>query len=452
MTQEDGWKLMILRKYIWKMANSKSRYATSLSMRFMGLSLTSSRLFEEDTTLNHLNNIISLKEIGITPQTIFFDFTKVSPEELELVQQQSRTRPYSVAEALLDASRSIDDRERRGIERPRSRRVSNGTIRPRTVANPVLEGVIEEAPRSPGSSGASAVPTFALNGSSTEVSTLSDSPEDMPQISHALHHRSSMISLLNRGKDKATAETATFPATAFGEVDHPYESSQPASYASSLREPEKATFTRAEKYGQYRKLMWQALDLQDQDGRDPHVLQLLDNLFEENFPIEMLEFGPAIVSHSKRQPIKRSNGRPSGQIWRPDGNLVAHYGEHGGPCNRVVVAPDHAFFVTASDDGTVKVWDASRLEKNVATRCRQTHKHAPGAKVKSLCFIENHHCFVSAATDGSIHVVRVDYSVTQTSTKYGKLKIVKNYQLPAGEYVVWMEHYKAGQITFGDDI
>src|SRR5690606_15033642 len=95
------------------------------------------------------------------------------------------------------------------------------------------------------------------------------------------------------------------------------------------------------------------------------------------------------------------------------------------------------------DDGTVKIWDATRLEKNVATRARQTYRHGTGVKVRSLCFIENTHCFVSAANDGSIHIVKVDYSQTQTSSKYGKLKRLRSYQLEDGEHVLWMEHFRA---------
>lgn len=418
---------------------------------------------EEDASLNLLNNIISLKELGITPQNVFFDFSKVSASELELVQQKSRAgRPYSVTEALLDASRSIGDQERRLGGKPRLRRESNGTIRPKPAAPNQIPGGESENILPATRQKTNVSMSLLENGSSPGESTLSTSPEDrIPQIKsgiggHILQHRSSTISLLHRGRDKAAPETGTVPATAFGEVDHPFDShhnySDSGSYASSIqgdtveRERElRVTHSRVQNYGQFHNLMWQALDLQDSDGHDPHVLKLLDNLFEENFPIEMLEFGPAIVAHSKRQPIKRSNGRASsGTIWRPDGNLVAHYGEHSGAVNRIVVAPDHAFFVTGSDDGTVKVWDAARLERNVASRSRQTYRHGqPGTKVKSVCFIEGHHCFVSAATDGSVHVVRVDYPSTHTTTKYGKLKLVKQYQLLEGEWVVWMEHYKA---------
>src|SRR2546421_12308390 len=133
-------------------------------------------------------------------------------------------------------------------------------------------------------------------------------------------------------------------------------------------------------------------------------------------------FGPLVTPVSRRQAIKKSSGQNPDRPWRPEGMLVATFAEHTGPINRVAVAPDHAFFITGSDDGTVKVWDTARLERNVSHRSRQTHKHSAGAKVKSLCFIESTHSFVSSATDGSVQAVKVNYSPSAGAMKYGKLK------------------------------
>lgn len=166
-------------------------------------------------------------------------------------------------------------------------------------------------------------------------------------------------------------------------------------------------------------------------------------MFIEQFPSDIVEFGPQIVPLTRKQPIRRTTGKVNG-AWRPEGTLVAQFAEHTGPINRVLVAPDHMFFITASDDGSVKVWDATRLEKNVATKSRQTHKHPTGTKIKCICFIENTHCFVSAATDGSINVVKVDVGITSGVMKFGKLKVLREHQLSDEECAVWIEHYKLG--------
>lgn len=164
-------------------------------------------------------------------------------------------------------------------------------------------------------------------------------------------------------------------------------------------------------------------------------------MYLQNYPSDIVEFGPAIVPLARRQPIKKSTGKPPVGPWRPEGSLVASFGEHTASVNRVVVAPDHNFFITASNDGTVKIWDSNRLEKNVSFKSRQTHRHGNNVKVKAICFIENTRCFVSAASDGSIHVVKVDFN--PATLKYGRLKTIREWQLPENESAVWVEHFKA---------
>lgn len=102
-----------------------------------------------------------------------------------------------------------------------------------------------------------------------------------------------------------------------------------------------------------------------------------------------------------------------------------------------------------SDDSTIKIWDTTRLEKNVVNRARLTHRHEKtGVKIKTICFIDNTHCIASAGDDGSIHLFKVDYSQGTLTPKYGKLKIFKVHYLDEGEYAVWMESYRQGMYPF----
>ncbi|KAF3915158.1 hypothetical protein ABW20_dc0104089 [Dactylellina cionopaga] len=175
-------------------------------------------------------------------------------------------------------------------------------------------------------------------------------------------------------------------------------------------------------------------------GGDPDVLGLLDNMFQDNYPSDIAEFGPMIVPATRRQPIKRNTGRSSSGIWKPDGGLVAQLNEHTGAVNRIVVAPDHTFFLTASDDGTVKLWDAKRLEKNVATKARGTYTHSNGAKIQCLCFVENTYTFISAASNGSLNIVRIEYS---GGPKVPKFTLLREYMFNFGEVATWIEHFRA---------
>lgn len=59
--------------------------------------------------------------------------------------------------------------------------------------------------------------------------------------------------------------------------------------------------------------------------------------------------------------------------WHPKGLLVAHLHEHKAAVNRIRVSDEHSIFATASNDGTVKVWDSQKMEGKTTTtrwRCR----------------------------------------------------------------------------------
>lgn len=103
------------------------------------------------------------------------------------------------------------------------------------------------------------------------------------------------------------------------------------------------------------------------------------------------------------------------------------------------------FFLSASDDKTVKVWDTARLERNVTSKPRHSYAQHH-ARVKCVCMLESVHCFASAGEDGSLHVVRVHVSQTGTLPKYGKLQVVREHRLEnVGEHITCMYHYNTGE-------
>ena len=182
------------------------------------------------------------------------------------------------------------------------------------------------------------------------------------------------------------------------------------------------------------------------DGMEPGVIHLLEHLYLDGSKDLQSEFGPKVHEGPIR---RRAAGRHSfvsrdGTYKRPEANLVAHLNPHTDAITGLAVSPDHMFFVSSSDDKTVKVWDTARLERNVTSKPRLSYS-LHNAKVKCVCMVEGFHCFVSAAEDGSIHVVRVNVSQTGTLPKYGKLQAIKEYQLEhVGEYVTCMIHFNSG--------
>ncbi|KKK12764.1 hypothetical protein P175DRAFT_0454689 [Aspergillus ochraceoroseus IBT 24754] len=441
MGPEDESKLLALREYIWKVSSRQAK--------------------DPDGGVSSLNNVVALMDYGVTPQTVFFDKNQNAKVRRSSLGKAPSNRTedrkiHTITDALLDASTTIDSASnaRRKHLRSRSQASTATLTAPRQSAIDIIR-----AESSPGSSPIASSPSAApgsrpfsppnsdaehraLEGrrspgqdsSSTETEHLS-----VKRLNAGVPKKPSAISLLNRRDTaKAYAETATSSANAFGKIGVPSSQRDAAEPAISPTPLERKPLD--QQVQQYRAN-------HSYGGDDPVVLKLLDSVFAENYPTDFFDLGPYVKEVDTRRPIMKSNERDTSKVWKPTGGLVAIFGEHSGPVNRVVVAPDHAFFITASDDGSVKIWDTTRLEKNLTPRSRQTYRHSAEAKVKALTFVENTHTFVSAATDGSIHAVKVDYHNSNGTVRYGKLQLVREYQLPVAddgspEYAVWMEHFR----------
>ncbi|KAJ5690829.1 hypothetical protein N7462_005221 [Penicillium macrosclerotiorum] len=458
MTSEDEFKFLALKDYIWRVSQRQTRGASG------------------DSTLA-LNDIISLTQHGVTPQTVFFDKNlneKSRNTSLDRNTSRSRTplddqRPRTIADALLDASTTIERAGSGSRKHLRTRSQLHKKIEIPHAPPGRLENIgVDSSSTSPAASSPAAGPgsrplsppssdidrTAGLPGRrlSSGQESSSTTPANADTLSlrgHPDHVRrkSSAINLLGRNETaKAYAETSTSSANAFGKVDAPVQrggTPQPSALSHAYeRKPIQAVAASR----RYRANHSYA-------GDDPVVLRLLDNVFAENYPTDLFDLGPYVKELDPKLPILKPNTQDINQLWKPEGNLVATFGEHSAPVNRIAVPPDHSFFVTASDDSSVKIWDTTRLERNLTPRSRQTHRHAPGARIKALTFVENTYTFVSGATDGSIHAVRVDYQKVNETARYGKLQLVREYQLPTSEsglqeYPVWMEHFRdEGQST-----
>lgn len=127
-----------------------------------------------------------------------------------------------------------------------------------------------------------------------------------------------------------------------------------------------------------------------------------------------------------------------------EATLIAHLSSHTEAVNGLAVSPDHIFFVSCSDDKTVKVWDSARLERNVTTKPRFTYGQHH-ARVGCICMLEGYHAFATAAEDGSLHVLRVHINQSSSLPKYTKLQIVREHRIDRpGEYIQCMFHYNTG--------
>jgi len=418
LVAEDEPKLLALREFVWRLSQIKARDST----------------VQDNTSQVVLNNIINLRSLGITPQTVLFDEEPLR-QPLATTDQDTNA-PRTIKDALLDASMSIDDplgkRRRAALNNHRSRLGSRDNLSPISIdgRRPLEDEMLVLPVRQGEGSRDSPRRTSSSLGKGVALDDASSVQDAMSSARRGLRHQSSVMSLMNR-KDsgKSGPETGTTEANAFGEVEGPF------AHPQRLH-----SFPEAENTEAYIKTRLRANHTYE--GNDPSIIRMLDSMYVDNYPHDVVEFGPLVTPMNRRKSSRASTLQPAEEGWKPGGKLVATFSEHFGAINRVIVAPDHQFFLTAGDDGCVKVWDTARLERNITHRSRLTHKHAPGTKVLSLCFIENTHCFVSCASDGSVHVVKVETTLHNGVFRYPRLRLLREYQLVDGEFAVWCEHFK----------
>ena len=446
MEPDDDFKLLALKEFIWRVASKRPKDSPNTS------------------TFN-LNGIMRLKEINVMPQTIFFEphsksdgSRRTSHEGRGANRRKTLTEPHTIADALLDASTTDNDplayRKRSYANARKDRLHANsneepgGKTRRRDLADEASllstspsnlqesKDVLKNDPLdvihgTPDTFAADTSIKASGNGTVTPTDSLKSGKG--LDVHEGVRRKTSAINLLNRrDNSKARAETSTSAANAHGKVDGSFSRDpSPGLVASNTNERNE------EPASNNRVLVGHTYD-----GSDPTVLKLLDTLAIENYSVDIHDFGPLIAPISRRHLGQKSDSQEVDRPWRPEGVLVTTFGEHTAPINRILPSPDHKFFISGSDDGTVKVWDTLRLERNIAHRSRRTHKHADGAQVKCLAFVENTHAFISCATDGSVQAVKVSCSQVGESSSYGRLRRVRNYHLPDGEYAVWVEHLK----------
>ncbi|GAM27383.1 hypothetical protein SAMD00019534_105580 [Acytostelium subglobosum LB1] len=132
--------------------------------------------------------------------------------------------------------------------------------------------------------------------------------------------------------------------------------------------------------------------------------------------------------------------------WRPSGILVSHFTEHRDAVNEIQVSNDNLFFATASNDGTVKIWDCLRMEKRVTNRARQTYTQE--GRVTSISICEKSHTIASASDKGSIHIFKVEIGGKQKNEnlKYSGLSTVRNLTELEGN-IVSVDHYSTNSAS-----
>lgn len=427
MTHEDEMKFMALRDYIRRSTRQRSGGT--------------------DTLHDRLSRLLNMSSLGVNVETVFFSHEEQHLEKAQARPTHSRAAPTSqtISDAPLHASTHMGlDTEENPAARARTMRGDmQGTTKPLPIkarpgqtsklSAPASTGEVATKGGDPtrGDSGGHLRQDDGMNDPSDASSPSSVDRQSFLRQQASLQGKGSAIDLMRKkaSSSKTGAATSMSSTTAVGTSN-----SHTRRDRRSPRRPTAAlTFDRARPEGGH-----------NYEGRDPNVLKLLDSIYTVSFPPDKVEFGPFVKSVGLwRREVHQVPA--AAERWRPAGSLVAAFAEHTASINRVLPSPDSLFFITGSDDGTVRIWDTSRLEQNLANRSKQVFRHDGNTKVTALCFIEDTHCFASADADGMIYLVKVDCIETpQGNVKYGKQRVLRQWKIPAPACpIVWLEHFSS---------
>ncbi|SCZ98267.1 BZ3500_MvSof-1268-A1-R1_Chr3-2g06260 [Microbotryum saponariae] len=176
-------------------------------------------------------------------------------------------------------------------------------------------------------------------------------------------------------------------------------------------------------------------------GSEAGVKQLLERAYLETYREPIADFGPHVPVGIPRRKALRTAFPPRDRTpAKPEGTLIAHLVEHTAAITSIAVSPDQLFFVTGSQDGTVKVWDSIRLEKNVTSKSRQTFDQ--GGRITCVGVVEHTRCVVSASDNGSVWVHRVDVALGGSMPRYGRAAMVRQCTMQGRvEFVTCLDSY-----------
>ena len=121
----------------------------------------------------------------------------------------------------------------------------------------------------------------------------------------------------------------------------------------------------------------------------------------------------------------------SRNTWSPKENkLIGSTGstEHTGPVNRLAVSEDQSYFVSAGYDGTSKVFELRQAQDSGGAihSCLTYEGHKTGCehssiRINDVAILEHSHSVATAASDGSLHVWRVDLLEQNQQTRMSRV-------------------------------
>lgn len=384
----DLWKITVLREHIYRLAGAISSTTQKVAVR----DYYEGEKREQGSTSVSL---IRVESFGIQPQVFVF------PNE-EYEWETRRSVDFSQGLPVLDD-------------------ISSNKV---ARDDPLSEAISD---------------SIAESGTSEEAS-LNDHIPTIPQIDIIMGENGARV-------EQSPATTGTVTTDVYGTVEQPFSHIPNNGHRHQLFSDYNSTNSAGRLV-----LSKRAAEYEKKHDLEPYVAKLLDSVHFSHYAAQPSYYGPQVVPVTHAEHLHNLIAPPHTKPnWKPVGVLGSQFVEHKSAINKIEISPDHSFFLTGSDDGTIKIWDCSRLEKNVINKSIQTYrptiplddKKQPPS-VKFLCFLEASHTFAASYSNGLIEFVRIDVSLTKnvSRVKFRRFVPVRRYNLALNEYATWMKHVK----------
>ena len=100
-------------------------------------------------------------------------------------------------------------------------------------------------------------------------------------------------------------------------------------------------------------------------GKNANIVSMLSRRAAETFSVvSSRQVGPIVEplpSPSYKRTSRNTLSVQSISKFQPKGMIISSSSEHTGWINKIQISPDNSFYVTFSDDGTIKIWSLGRL-------------------------------------------------------------------------------------------
>ncbi|GAA5899743.1 hypothetical protein JCM5296_004211 [Sporobolomyces johnsonii] len=427
MKPEDEYKLSAMRDYIAKLAAARQATPARLPDPVDSLSFGGA----------------NLQDLGIVPQTIFFSIR--SPDEMltaarARLQTDGLSRRFSTetsprSPASVDLNRPSPSRNTSGQPLDDLRRrlalaggASSASISSlHDLANEQAETVTSTSPTPTKTAPEQPDLHRTVSHTSTEVSEATTTTSTSTSMAHKSRSRVRLNAVEVGKVTPAVAEDVTNAMGLF-DVDARYREGDGETASVAPTDNVSASLSPFGRTSVGKRQTPPQRFVSTYEGNDPSIKQLLERTYLDTYREPLPELGPHVPSGIPRRRALRTAFPPRERTpSRPEGTLIAHLVEHTGAITDIQVAPDQLFFATGSEDGTVKIWDTMRLEKNVTSKSRQTFQQ--GGRITSVCMLEHSHCVASASTNGTVWIHRVDVSLSGSMPRYSKPALIRQYSV-----------------------